>query len=212
MSDLFGATAPTAADMRRLHERLESEAQNAGVLDVAFTTVDSPVGALLLASTDRGLVRVAYAVEDHDAVLDDLATRVGSRILRAPRRLDAAASQLDEYFAGSRLRFELDLDTELSSGFRRVVQRHLPDIAYGATESYKQVAAIVGNPNAMRAVGSACATNPLPIVVPCHRVLRTDGSLGGYIGGLEAKRALLSLERSVLERSAPHTRPSGDAS
>jgi methylated-DNA-[protein]-cysteine S-methyltransferase len=123
-----------------------------------------------------------------------LANRVSPRVLRAPKRLDDAATEIEEYFTGRRTGFDLPLDYALSSGFRQLVQRHLPHIAYGHTQTYKDVAAIVGNPKAVRAVGSACATNPLPVVVPCHRVLRTDGTLGGYIGGLAAKTALLTLE------------------
>ena len=167
------------------------------LLDVAYTTLDTPVGTLLLAATDRGLVRVAYDREDHDAVLEALSKRLSPRILRAPRRLNEASHQVEDYFAGRRTRFELPLDLALSSGFRQQVQRYLPSIAYGHTQSYAEVAKIVGNPTAVRAVGSACATNPLPVVVPCHRVLRTDGTLGGYIGGLEAKAALLELERAA---------------
>ncbi|RFA17355.1 cysteine methyltransferase [Subtercola boreus] len=178
----------------QLHARLEQQALDAHLLDLAYTTVDTPVGSLLLAATEIGLVRVAYDIEDHDAVLQTLAARVSTRILRAPRRLDAVAYELDEYFAGTRRGFDVPLDLSLSSGFRQLVQRHLPEIAYGRTETYKQVAESVGSPRAVRAVGSACATNPLPVVVPCHRVLRSDGGLGGYIGGLAAKTALLALE------------------
>jgi methylated-DNA-[protein]-cysteine S-methyltransferase len=181
-------------DLAALHQRLEQRALAAGVLDVAYRTVDSPVGPLMLASTTDGLVRVAYECEDFDRVLETLASRVSPRILWAPQRLDDAARQLEEYFNGRRTSFDLPLDYGLSSGFRQLVQRHLPQIAYGHTQTYKDVAAIVGNPKAVRAVGSACATNPLPVVVPCHRVLRTDGTLGGYIGGLAAKSALLTLE------------------
>jgi methylated-DNA-[protein]-cysteine S-methyltransferase len=181
-------------DLAALHRRLEQSAQSAGVLDVAYRTVDTPVGPLLLAATTDGLVRVAYECEDFDRVLDVLANRVSPRVLRAPKRLDDAAAEIEEYFAGLRTGFDLPLDYSLSSGFRQLVQRHLPQIAYGRTQTYKDVATIVGNPKAVRAVGSACATNPLPVVVPCHRVLRTDGSLGGYIGGLAAKAALLTLE------------------
>jgi len=181
-------------DLAALHRRLEQDAQSAGVLDVAYRTVDTPVGPLLLAATTDGLVRVAYECEDFDRVLDILANRVSPRVLRAPKRLDDAATEIEEYFAGRRTGFDLPLDYALSSGFRQLVQRHLPHIAYGHTQTYKDVAAIVGNPKAVRAVGSACATNPLPVVVPCHRVLRTDGTLGGYIGGLAAKTALLTLE------------------
>jgi methylated-DNA-[protein]-cysteine S-methyltransferase len=181
-------------DLLALHQRLTQRADASGVLDVAYRTIDTPVGPLLLAATVQGLVRVAYEREDFGHVLDALAARVSPRILQAPKRLDDAAHQVEEYFAGRRTGFELPLDYSLSSGFRRLVQRHLPNIPYGNTQTYKEVATVVGNPKAVRAVGSACATNPLPVVVPCHRVLRTDGTLGGYIGGLEAKSALLTLE------------------
>jgi methylated-DNA-[protein]-cysteine S-methyltransferase len=194
IDDLLDSTTPGTDDLARLHRALEARAEAEGILDVAYTTIDAPVGSLLLAATERGLVRVAFATEDHDAVLEKLARTLSSRVLRAPRRLDAASRELDEYFAGRRHAFDLPLDFSLSSGFRQLVQRHLPEIPYGSTETYKQVAGLVGNPNAVRAVGSACATNPLPVVIPCHRVLRTDGTLGGYIGGLAAKTALLELE------------------
>jgi methylated-DNA-[protein]-cysteine S-methyltransferase len=183
-----------AAAESRLRARLADVAQAQDLLDVAYATVDSPVGPLLLAATDHGLVRIAFGVEDHARVLTDLATRIGPRILRSPLRLGAAVGQLAEYFDGHRRSFDLPLDLRLSSGFRRQVIDHLREIAYGRTESYAEVAAAAGSPRAVRAVGTACATNPLPVVVPCHRVLRSDGSLGGYLGGIEAKQALLSLE------------------
>lgn len=181
-------------DFTALHARLAAAAEREGVLDVAYRIVDGPVGPLLVAATELGLVRVAFAVEDHDAVLQGLADRVSPRILRTPRRLDAVARQLDEYFAGARTSFDLPLDWRLSAGFRSTVLHHLPDIAYGHTASYAAVAQLAGNPKAVRAVGSACATNPLPVVVPCHRVVRSDGAMGGYLGGGDAKRALLALE------------------
>ncbi|MEV7238944.1 methylated-DNA--[protein]-cysteine S-methyltransferase [Streptomyces sp. NPDC051020] len=186
-----------AEKLTMLHRRLEAAAQAEGLIDVAYTTVSSPVGKLLLAATPKGLVRVAYANEDHDRVLENLAVKLSPRILRAPKRLDTAARELDEYFGHRRQRFDLDLDLSLSHGFRRLVQQHLPEIGYGQTRSYKEMAEMVGNPKAVRAVGTACATNPLPVVVPCHRVLRTDGTLGGYIGGLEAKTTLLELEAAA---------------
>lgn len=185
------------AVLRSLHRRLEDGAAGAGVLDVAYTTVSTPVGVLLLAATEKGLVRVAYAREDHDAVLADLAHRISPRVLRAPVRLEPAVRQLEEYFAGTRTGFDLPLDRTLAHGFRRLVQEHLPEIGYGSTQSYGAVARSVGRPRAVRAVGTACATNPLPVVVPCHRVLRGDGGLGGYIGGPEAKTALLELEAAA---------------
>lgn len=191
--DLLSAHPDTAA-LHQLHRRLERDAQLAGVLDVAYTVVDSPLGPLLLAATGRGLARVAYACEDHRLVLQALAQRLSPRILRAPSRLDQAARELDEYFAKRRQVFHVPLDLSLSRGFRHLVHQHLSQIAYGHTSTYRQVAELVGNPKAVRAVGTACATNPLPIVVPCHRVLRSDGSLGGYLGGSEAKATLLHLE------------------
>jgi len=179
---------------RRLHARLIAAAAEAGILDVAYCTIDSPVGPLLLAATDDGLVRVAYAVEDHDAVLGQLADRVSPRVLRAPARLDAVAREIDEYFAGRRHAFDVTLDLRLAQGFRRTVLSHLPEITYGMTASYATIAAASGNPTAVRAVGTACARNPLPIILPCHRVIRSDGVIGQYIGGQAAKRALLTLE------------------
>ena len=183
--------------LEALHRRLEVEASAAGLIDVAYRTVDSPLGELLLAATPVGLIRVAFANENHDLVLEHLAAKVSPRVLRAPGRLDPAARELDEYFARRRKTFGLQLDLSLSKGFRQLVQRHLPEIEYGNTRSYKEMAELVGSPNAVRAVGTACATNPLPVVVPCHRVLRSDGSLGGYIGGLAAKTALLELEAAA---------------
>jgi methylated-DNA-[protein]-cysteine S-methyltransferase len=180
--------------MTRLHDQLVAAADADQLLDVAYRTVDSPVGTLLLAATDQGLVRVAYQVEHHDQVLQTLAQRVSPRILHAPRRLDQVARQLAEYFEGERREFVLPLDFRLAHGFRREVLSRLRMINYGRTESYSQVAAATGHPRAVRAVGTACATNPLPVIVPCHRVLRSDGKLGGYIGGLQTKAALLSLE------------------
>jgi methylated-DNA-[protein]-cysteine S-methyltransferase len=191
------ASPDDAGTLSRLRDRLGLAAEAEGLLDVAYTTIDSPVGTLLLAATPHGLVRVAYGVEDHDQVLCNLSHRISPRVLRAPRRLDAAARELDEYFGGRRRAFDLPLDLSLSAGFRQLVQRHLPEIGYGQTRTYGQVAELVGNPRAFRAVGTACATNPLPVVVPCHRVLRADGAVGGYIGGSDAKKALLRLEAAA---------------
>lgn len=185
----------TQPDLDRLHRRLVDAAAADGSLDIAYRTLDSPLGLLLLAATEQGLVRLAYAREDHDQVLQRLATSVSPRILRAPGRLDEAARQLDGYFSRSRRVFDLPVDLRLSTGFRREVLDHLRTVGYGRTESYTVVAAATGRPRAVRAVGSACATNPVPVVVPCHRVLRSDGTLGGYVGGLGAKRTLLDLER-----------------
>ena len=189
-------STPDSATLDRLHARLAASAERDSSLDVAYRTVDTPVGSLLLAATPVGLVRVAYETEGHDAVLARLAERLSPRVLAAPSRLDSAARELDDYFAGRRQNFDLALDLSLAQGFRRTVLEHLQTIAYGRTESYGGVATAAGSPRAVRAVGSACATNPLPVVVPCHRVVRSDGSLGGYLGGLAAKQALLILEAS----------------
>jgi methylated-DNA-[protein]-cysteine S-methyltransferase len=196
-ADLTALHAPTRADLAVLHTRLTLRAEAAGLLDVAYRTLDTPVGTLLLAATPIGLVRIAYAREGLDTVLEGLATRLSPRILNAPGRLDGAARQLDEYFARRRRRFELPLDLSLSSGFRRTVLSYLPGIEYGRTASYQAVAAAVNNPRAVRAVGSACATNPLPLVIPCHRVVRSDGLVGTYLGGAETKRHLLDLEAAA---------------
>jgi methylated-DNA-[protein]-cysteine S-methyltransferase len=187
----------TPDHLSMLHDRLAAAAQAEGVLDVAYRTIDTHVGSLLLAATDRGLVRVAYAIEDHDAVLQTLADRISPRILSSAKRLDDVARELDEYFEGRRRTFDVTLDWRLSKGFRSAVLHALPGIGYGHTASYADVARLAGSPNAVRAVGSACATNPLPIVVPCHRVVRSDGTLGGYLGGAEAKRTLLGLEAAA---------------
>lgn len=182
------------ATLRRLHDRLSAAAASAEVLDVAYRTLDTPIGTLLLAATPVGVVRVAFDVEDHDAVLARLADTLSPRMLRAPARLDLVARQIDEYFAKRRIAFDVPVDLSLSDGFRRSVVEHLRDIGYGQRQSYAQVAAAVGSPRAVRAVGSACAHNPMPIVIPCHRVVRSDGSAGQYVGGLRAKSALLALE------------------
>lgn len=202
-------TPPTVSDLlrplssvdettsTRLHARLEAKAEQAGILDVAYRTLDTPVGTLLLAATEAGLVRVAFAGQGHDAVLATLAEQVSPRILHSPGRLDSVARELDEYFAGRREAFDLPLDLRLAHGFRREVLGRLRLIRYGATASYGAVAAATGRPRAARAIGTACRTNPLPIVVPCHRVVRTDGSPGEYVGGPAAKRLLLALESAA---------------
>jgi methylated-DNA-[protein]-cysteine S-methyltransferase len=192
---LAGHQDPIDPAVERLHARLAGRAQEHDLLDVAYRTLDTPLGPLLLAATPAGLVRVAYAREDHDAVLASLADQVSPRVLRAPARLEAAVRQLGDYFDHRLDRFDLVLDLRLTRGFRRTVLEHLPQVRYGRTVSYAELAAEVGNPRAVRAVGTACATNPLPLVIPCHRVVRADGTPGGYVGGPEAKRVLLDLER-----------------
>ena len=174
---------------------LTEPAAAARLLDVAYATLDSPVGRLLLATTPRGLIRIAYVDHaDEDAVLAHLATQVSPRVLAAPRRLDEPRRELDEYFAGRRRQFELPLDWRLVRGFARRVLEATANIPYGATATYKQVAGVAGNPRASRAAGNALGSNPIPIVVPCHRILHSHGGLGGYTGGLDKKRRLLAVE------------------
>lgn len=193
-TDATVAADDDAAAVARLTEALATRAADAGLLDVAHRTVDTPFGPLLVAATPAGLVRVAFALEDHDAVLARLAELISPRVLAAPARLDPVARQLDEYFAGRRTAFDVDVDLRLSHGFRRRVLDHLRTVPYGRTATYTEMAVAAGSPKAIRAAGSACATNPVPIVVPCHRVVRTDGTIGQYLGGPEVKRALLAME------------------
>ena len=168
-----------------------------GLLDVAYASTDSPFGPIMLAATPRGLVRVGLPNEDSDHFLAVLAQRVSPRVLEAPSRLDEARRELDLYFEGRLDEFDLPLDWQLSHGFRRKVLRQTARIPYGQTRSYKEMAQRAGSPRAVRAAGSALGSNPIPIVVPCHRVLRTGGALGGYGGGLELKQALLRLEGAL---------------
>lgn len=177
-----------------LRGNLATRAAGQDLLDVTYRIVDSPHGSLLVAATPAGLVRLAFAVEGHDAVLEALAATVSPRILESHARTDVVARQLDEYFTGRRRDFDLTVDLQLVEGFRRQVVSHLADIAYGRTASYAEVAKAVGNPNAVRAVGSACSHNPIPVVLPCHRVVRSDGTIGHYLGGTAMKSALLSME------------------
>jgi methylated-DNA-[protein]-cysteine S-methyltransferase len=193
-TNLFDVLDADDGALARLHQRLEREADSIDLLDVSYRTIDTPVGTLLLAATTTGLVRVAYDIEGHDAVLAGLADRISPRVLRAPARLDSVARQIDEYFAKRRTIFEVPVDLRLAVGFRRNVIEHLRDIGYGSRESYATVAAAIGNPRAVRAVGTACAHNPLPVVIGCHRVVRSDGSPGQYVGGPLAKSTLLKLE------------------
>lgn len=175
-------------------DEFKARAGHEGLLDVAYTTTDSPFGRLLLAQTKRGLVRVGLPNQDPDALLADLAARVSPRVLEAPTELDEVRRELDLYFAGKLDSFDLPLDWRLSSGFRQRVLRAIDRIPYGQTRTYTEMARKAGNERAVRAAGSACGSNPIPLVVPCHRVLRTGGALGGYGGGLPMKQSLLELE------------------
>jgi methylated-DNA-[protein]-cysteine S-methyltransferase len=182
-----------------LERSVAERAAAAGLLDVAYAAVDSPLGSLTVAATPRGLVRVAYASSrSRDEVLEDLAARVSPRVLEDPARLDDVRRELDEYFEGRRTDFEVSIDWSLTRGFTRKVLHQTARIGYGELLTYADVAGRAGSPRAVRAAGNALGANPLPVVVPCHRVVRTGGSLGGYTGGLERKEFLLRLEGTLV--------------
>ena len=178
------------ASLQRLAERAEAE----GLLDVAYANVDSPFGPLLLAATPRGLVRVNLPNYDPEETLEELAAKVSPRVLEAPDKFERARRELDLYFAGKLTEFDLPIDWQLAHGFRGKVQRAIKRIPYGQTRTYTEMARSAGNARAVRAAGTACGHNPIPIFVPCHRVLRSGGGLGGYGGGLPMKEELLKLE------------------
>lgn len=188
------AAAGPSLDLERLRAALAHRADEEGLLDVAHGTCESPLGPLTVMITQRGLVRLSYAGEELAAQLEELADRVSPRILAAPERTDGVRRQLDEYFAGERAAFDLPIDWSLVRGFARGVLRATARIPYGVISTYREIATEAGSPRAYRAAGNALGGNPVPIVVPCHRVLHADGSLGGYTGGLERKRFLLRLE------------------
>ncbi|MDQ4035647.1 MAG: methylated-DNA--[protein]-cysteine S-methyltransferase [Chloroflexota bacterium] len=191
---LAGGPPPTSLDMARLHAAIARRAAGEGLLDVAYGTYDSPLGPLTVIVTVRGLVRLSYPGEQVTAQLDEIAARVSPRILQAPERTDPVRRQLDEYFDGERHAFDVPIDWRLVRGFAGNVLRATARIPFGAVSSYREVAAAAGSSNAYRAAGNALGSNPIPIVVPCHRVLHAGGGLGGYTGGLERKRFLLTLE------------------
>ena len=199
-TSLTHALRPAPVDTARLaalHDRLARTAAAGGLLDVSYAIHSSPVGPLLLATTPVGLLRVAFEREDHDAVLIRIADQVSPRILQDPAAWPRRHASWTSTLPGAGASSRCSLDRSLSSGFRRQVQDHLPAIPYGQTETYAEVATLLGRPRASRAVGSGCATNPLPVVLPCHRVLRSDGTLGGYAGGLSVKAMLLGLEAAA---------------
>jgi methylated-DNA-[protein]-cysteine S-methyltransferase len=185
-------------DAERLMGSLGPRAEAGGLVDVAYGSMDSPLGELLVAVTPRGVVRVAYASEIADQVLAELAERVSPRVLRLPRRTDALRRELDEYFAGSRRQFDIPIDWSLIRGFAVGVLRATAEVPFGQVTTYGQMAEAAGSPRASRAAGNALGSNPIPIVVPCHRVLHSGGGLGGYAGGLERKKLLLTLEGSLV--------------
>lgn len=186
--------AAPALDVERLRAALARRAADDGLLDVAYGTYESPLGPLTIFVTPRGLVRLSYPGERIGSQLDELARLVSPRVLAAPERTDAVRRQLDEYFGGARHSFEIAVDWRLVRGFRGDVLRATARIPFGAVRSYREIAAAAGSPNAYRAAGTALGSNPVPIVVPCHRVLHAGGGLGGYTGGLDRKRYLLRLE------------------
>jgi methylated-DNA-[protein]-cysteine S-methyltransferase len=177
----------TALDLQRVAAE--------GLLDVAYASVDSPLGPLVVASTPRGLVRLAYTgSRGEDEVIEDLADKLSPRVLEAPQRLDEVRRELDEYFEGRRDEFDLPIDWSLTRGFTGKVLRQTARIGFGKTSTYAEMASRAGSPRAVRAAGNALGANPIPLVVPCHRVLRSGGALGGYTGGVERKEFLLRLE------------------
>ena len=186
--------SPIAEAAARAAQRLASAADREGLVDIAFATVDSPLGPLLALGTERGLMMLSYADQSTEEKLTRVAARISPRIMEAPARLDAARRELDEYFAGRRRHFEIPIDWSLIGGYARTVLERTGEIPYGQALSYAELSAQVGNPRGARATGNALGSNPIPIVIPCHRVLRTGGALGGYTGGLDRKRFLLALE------------------
>ena len=187
-------TNAPAFDAARFRDALARRAAEAGTLDVAVGTLDSPLGELTIAVTPRGLARLSYPHEDLEAQLGELAERISPRVLVAPERTDAVRRQLDDYFSGRRRAFEVPIDWRLVRGFAGSVLRATARIPFGGVTTYRDIAAEAGSPNAYRAAGNALGSNPIPIVVPCHRVLHAGGGLGGYTGGMERKRYLLRLE------------------
>jgi methylated-DNA-[protein]-cysteine S-methyltransferase len=204
------STALPRGDADAATERFVARAEDERLLDVAYSSVDSPFGDLLAAATPRGLLRLSYDRTRNDEVLAEIAAKVSPRVLEAPARLDPVRRQLDEYFEGRRQAFELGLDWGLTRGFFRKILRETARLGYGELATYKQMAEAAGSPRAVRAAGNALGSNPIPIVVPCHRIVRTGGKMGGYggelgpyIGGPGIKQRLLELEGALDERGRP---------
>ena len=199
MVDIEQQLRDAALDLAGEPPDVAGRADEEGLLDVAYASVDSPLGPLVVAATPKGLVRVAYSdFRAEDEVLEELARRVSPRVLEAPARLDGVRRELDEYFDGRRRRFDTPVDWSYLAGFTREVLRATAAIRFGEVSTYAGVAEAAGSPRAVRAAGNALGANPMPVIVPCHRVLRTGGSLGGYTGGLERKEFLLRLEGMLL--------------
>lgn len=192
------ADAPAAdLDLERLRVTLAERAGEAGLLDVAYGTYDSPLGTLTVFVTPRGLVRLSYPGEPVEAQVDELAAIISPRVLAAPAQTDLVRHQLDDYFRGKLTTFDVPIDWRLVRGFAGAVLQATARIAFGALSTYREVATQAGSPNAYRAAGNALGSNPVPIVVPCHRVVHAGGGLGGYTGGLDRKRFLLHLEGAL---------------
>jgi methylated-DNA-[protein]-cysteine S-methyltransferase len=190
----LGAASVPPLDLAALRQRLAHRAAEERLLDVAYGIHESPLGPLTVMVTPRGLVRLSYPGEGIDEQLQEVADRVSPRILEAPERTDEVRRQLDDYFAHGRTSFDVPIDWRLVRGFAGDVLRATARIPFGSVSSYREVATEAGSPNAYRAAGNALGSNPIPIVVPCHRVLHAGGGLGGYTGGLDRKRFLLELE------------------
>jgi methylated-DNA-[protein]-cysteine S-methyltransferase len=195
--------APPSADLDRAVQGLLARAERDGLIDVAYATVDSPFGELLVARTDRGVVRVARPIDrgrqrPRDEVLEEIAAIISPRLLEAPKRLDEERRELEDYFEGRRHRFDVPVDWSLTEpGFRSRALHAVARIPYGKTKTYAEIAKQAGNPRAFRAAGTACGHNPIPLIVPCHRVVQSGGGIGQYGGGPEMKRALLDLEGAL---------------
>ena len=188
---------PAPGHAATLAAQTAARAAEQGLADVVYATVDSPLGRLVTVATPRGLARIAYELPNGglDTILDQIAARLSPRIVEAPKRLDDVHRELDEYFAGRRETFDVALDWSLVTGrFGRRVLEQTARIPFGATRSYREIAERAGSPNGFRAAGNALGANPIPIIVPCHRVLASGGGLGGYTGGLDVKRTLLAIE------------------
>jgi methylated-DNA-[protein]-cysteine S-methyltransferase len=182
---------------RRAADRVVEAAEEQDLLDVAYGFADSPFGRLLVAVTPRGLVRLSYPELDPDGELQELAAEVSPRILRSAKATESVRRELDEYFEGRRQEFDVAVDFGPMRGFRRRVLEQTARIPFGSVVTYRDVATGAGSPRAVRAAGNALGSNPVPIVVPCHRVVRTGGGLGGYTGGLDRKQRLLALEGAL---------------
>ena len=195
--------APTDGDLDRAVQGLLARAEREGLVDIAYATVDSPFGELLVARTDRGVLRVGLPIEGgrfrpHEEVLEQLASEVSPRVLESPKRLDEERRELEQYFDGRRRKFDVPVDWALyPAGFRGRALRAVARIPYGKVKTYTEIAKAAGNPRAFRAAGTACGTNPIPLIVPCHRVVQSGGGIGNYGGGPEMKRALLDLEGAL---------------